>query len=1057
MAKEAPPPPPYDACSPSPYFAHTRLPNYLAQAFGDLYQQDGLFVCGRGLGLLHLLAAFCRFYVDVKEGHAALVLEELERELESNPQDQQPHVRRWKHTLETKQSKPLVFVIGLKDHERHTLISILQAWGTPSELLPTEITNEAGQAKDRSLLYARGGVFLVTSRILIVDLLTHHAAPEAIAGILVAHGEQVTETSTEAFIIRIYKTHKRWGPGASSLTNDSTSNSSTSAEANAVLQTLEHGFIKAFSEHPEKLMQGFAKVDKVMKALFLQKLYIYPRFHTAISKELEQAPPVVEELHQVLTPRMKMIQNCIAVAVKTCIREIQKATNLIDWSEEDLTLENCATVHFDITISNQLQSDWHRLKPTTKQLVHDLKTLRTLFHYLIQYDCFSFWKLLNNIKSMSASARFPSLWLLTPAADRMFAAAKERMYSLTEQVSSKTSKVVTSLVPTLEENPKWRLLQQVLSEIEVKEKNKANAKRPSQTTPTTSFGLGARILVMVKEERTLDAVRSYLVEGSNITMTKRWIRYLQQVNDRSRSLARGAGGSSHLSTETRLLLEEEGRARNYLYGPGGVLEYIPSPSPIDTRKRGEVPVLNAVPDWKRKRRRINEERTRGESNMQEDDRERKTALDEAVEETEYYDTTLLSKESTNTFPQEDEEGDSSSDEEDERCYKVSEQNELNVMIRTYSSTEGEAAYLLLNDVRPTHVVLYDVESSFIRSLEIHSASCSDQNKDKSDPLLHVYFMMFESSSEEKNYLRALEREQNAFERLIQHRKTMPLPVNTMGPSSTQEMQLAGGGSGGSYNNGSLPLSMDTRSANRGRLRKDQDRRDIAVDVREFRSALPSILHQGGMRIAPVTLTVGDFVLSTVHCVERKSISDLFGSFASGRLYTQAESMCKHYKVPCLLIEFDPAKTFCLQNVNEIGPDIRSDKICSKMALLVMHFPKLRLLWSRSPFETLKLFKALKTNHEEVDVERAVEIGSNESLDAVLSADVNGDTEEIEVNEAARDFLLRLPGVNIHNARKIMKSCKSLVELTSLTREEMKELMGPQPGQKLFSFLNQKVD
>jgi len=192
--------------------------------------------------------------------------------------------------------------------------------------------------------------------------------------------------------------------------------------------------------------------------------------------------------------------------------------------------------------------------------------------------------------------------------------------------------------------------------------------------------------------------------------------------------------------------------------------------------------------------------------------------------------------------------------------------------------------------------------------------------------LRVYFMLFEASSEEKNYLRALEREQSAFERLIQHKKTMTLPMNMLGPWTTQEMQLAGGnGAAGSYCSGSLPLSVDTRTG-RGKRVKSK-KRGIAVDVREFRSALPSILHQGGMRLAPVTLTVGNFVLSNIHCVERKSISDLFGSFASGRLFTQAETMSKHYKVPCLLIEFDPNKTFCMQNVNEIGPDISEQIQC----------------------------------------------------------------------------------------------------------------------------------
>jgi hypothetical protein len=58
---------------------------------------------------------------------------------------------------------------------------------------------------------------------------------------------------------------------------------------------------------------------------------------------------------------------------------------------------------------------------------------------------------------------------------------------------------------------------------------------------------------------------------------------------------------------------------------------------------------------------------------------------------------------------------------------------------------------------------------------------------------------------------------------------------------------------------------------------------IIADVREFRGALPPTLLLRGTRLRPVTLAVGDFVLSPEMCVERKSVADLFGSFASGRL------------------------------------------------------------------------------------------------------------------------------------------------------------------------------
>ncbi len=53
------------------------------------------------------------------------------------------------------------------------------------------------------------------------------------------------------------------------------------------------------------------------------------------------------------------------------------------------------------------------------------------------------------------------------------------------------------------------------------------------------------------------------------------------------------------------------------------------------------------------------------------------------------------------------------------------------------------------------------------------------------------------------------------------------------------------------------------------------RKLVIADVREFRGALPPTLLLRGMLLRPVTLAVGDFILSPEMCVERKSISDLF--------------------------------------------------------------------------------------------------------------------------------------------------------------------------------------
>jgi DNA excision repair protein ERCC-4 len=126
----------------------------------------------------------------------------------------------------------------------------------------------------------------------------------------------------------------------------------------------------------------------------------------------------------------------------------------------------------------------------------------------------------------------------------------------------------------------------------------------------------------------------------------------------------------------------------------------------------------------------------------------------------------------------------------------------------------------------------------------------------------------------------------------------------------------------------------------------QSSNSIIVDVREFRSSLPSLLHAAGFKIIPRTLNVGDYILSDEICVERKGISDLFQSFASGRLHNQAEAMSKHYKFPCLLIEFNPEKPFSLQAAGEITSEIQASSISTKISVLALSFPNLRILWSK---------------------------------------------------------------------------------------------------------------
>jgi DNA excision repair protein ERCC-4 len=148
---------------------------------------------------------------------------------------------------------------------------------------------------------------------------------------------------------------------------------------------------------------------------------------------------------------------------------------------------------------------------------------------------------------------------------------------------------------------------------------------------------------------------------------------------------------------------------------------------------------------------------------------------------------------------------SSSDDNDdndvELGYKVKPLEGLNLIIRAFDKLDDGEAELLLRDAMPSYVILYDSEPNFIRALEIYSNSVDAL--DNSADRLQVFFLLYESSAEESSFLQALDREKKAFERLIDHKKRMPHVLPTFNNFSSQEMQQARGGVGGSYAGGTL--------------------------------------------------------------------------------------------------------------------------------------------------------------------------------------------------------------------------------------------------------------
>ena len=126
-------------------------------------------------------------------------------------------------------------------------------------------------------------------------------------------------------------------------------------------------FIKAFSEDPEAFQMSSSKIERVLKLLHINKLYLWPRFREELAKVLEKNQPTVCEYSSELTHHMKAIQKALLVAMNSCISEIKKSCPNID--TDQFTLENGLYKSFDISLRYQLDQEWHKISFRIKQLV----------------------------------------------------------------------------------------------------------------------------------------------------------------------------------------------------------------------------------------------------------------------------------------------------------------------------------------------------------------------------------------------------------------------------------------------------------------------------------------------------------------------------------------------------------------------------------------------------------------------------------------------------------------------------------------------------------------
>ncbi|KAF2859639.1 DNA repair protein [Piedraia hortae CBS 480.64] len=912
---------------------------YQKDIFHSLRNEDGLLVLARGLGLLHIVSNLLHSYDAAGNNLIILV----------NADDNE---NTW---------------LGEALAEQALISNAAKCRGL--QLCNTDSTGVGVREK----LYASGGVLSVTSRILLVDLLSGILDPKGITGLVVLHADRISATDSEAFIVRLYRLGNKMG------------------------------FLKAFSDRAEPLAGTQMALEKVLKNLFLRRTFLFPRFQVNVAEALEgKRKAEVIELEVQMTEAMREIQNAILECVEECIKELKKGNSELD--VEDLNMDTALHRSFDLIVQRQLDRVWHRTSFRTRQLVADLKVLRDTLHYILAYDAVEFNQHLESVRAASAPTKGsswhnPSPWLYLDAAQTVFATAKRRVYTgqLTEGSDWK---------PVLEELPKWKVLAEILDEIE----------RDVYLNPHLQDQNGGAVLIMCGSYDTSRQLRQYLHS-----------MYAEPGEDAEQDEADDEDKETGIRPNARHMMRRKLRQhlmwkQNFARVEKNLFvdntKNTAQGSADQAGNRGE---RSRAPPNKRRRVRGNAaaaalgpHRTVGttNSNLAGD----KQAHIEAL-------VRQLAPEEVESKPVDIAVGDSLEDVD--KYYGLYDLKDV-VIVHPYS---GDMDDHLLEETKPRYVIMYEPDAAFIRRLEVYRSSHSNRQ-------VRVYFMYYGGSVEEQRYLSVVRGEKDSFTKLIRERANMAMSfTHDTADLDPQDAFLR---------------SVNTRIAGGGRLTATAEPPRVVFDVRESRSKVPSLLHARNMQPVPCTLTVGDYILTPDICVERKSLKDLVSSFANGRLYNQARSMLQHYTHPMLLIEFELHKAFTLEpftdnakSANALASQVGSD-LQSKIVQLCLAFPRLRIIWSSSPYQTAEIFEELKKKQPEPNPVRAAEIGLEEG----------DDPSGRMFNQLPQDLLRAVPGVSAKALQRLILSFNDVQDVANADFDRLKAVVGRESARLIRNFFDQ---
>ncbi|NOZ82367.1 MAG: DEAD/DEAH box helicase [Euryarchaeota archaeon] len=204
---------------------------------------------------------------------------------------------------------------------------------------------------------------------------------------------------------------------------------------------------------------------------------------------------------------------------------------------------------------------------------------------------------------------------------------------------------------------------------------------------------------------------------------------------------------------------------------------------------------------------------------------------------------------------------------------------------------------------------------------------------------------------------------------------------------------------------------------------------ITIDTRELSSGIARELLRLGIMPEPKRLEVGDYVLSSRLCVERKTAEDFVRSIMDRRLFEQAMMLRRSYAKPVIILEGDPLRSAHGLSQNAVRGAIAALSIDLGIPVLI----------TKDEADSAAMIAAMaRREHSEG---RYVEL--------------RGEKPARSLREMQEFIVAGLPGVNTVLARRLLEHFGSVAGVFAASEEELMQVQGI--GEKTAGEIRRVID